>query len=195
MGQIRGMAQLGGQLENRAGLPNLTDRNHIITSSANGYYNCIAWAVGVCNKKWWPRAEGGYHWPIQPIPQISLASFQRAFESQGFSVTMDCSLESHLEKLALYADSRGKPTHAARQVADGRWSSKLGVDEDIVHSTLDAISGGTYGEVALIMQRSGHAPSIDELQALALSAKPTPTATQQAEFLAAGSMGRTGLRP
>ena len=39
------------------------------------------------------------------------------------------------------------------ELSDGRWTSKLGQLEDIVHYTVDAISGGDYGEVVQFMRR------------------------------------------
>ncbi|MCI0637958.1 MAG: hypothetical protein L0Y72_23715 [Gemmataceae bacterium] len=40
------------------------------------------------------------------------------------------------------------PTHAARQLPTGRWSSKLGPSEDIEHD-LHALEGEIYGTIAL----------------------------------------------
>jgi hypothetical protein len=50
-------------------------------------------------------------------------------------------------KVALY-ESNGFYTHAARQLPDGRWTSKLGKAEDIEHDDPHAVAGGIYGEVA-----------------------------------------------
>jgi hypothetical protein len=44
-------------------------------------------------------------------------------------------------------------THAARQLPNGKWTSKLGKGEDIEHDTPDDVSGGIYGEVVEIMRR------------------------------------------
>jgi len=60
--------------------------------------------------------------------------------------------EADVEKIAIYTD-RAKPTHAARQLADGSRTSKLGQAGDISHQTLDALEGGLYGSVAQIMSR------------------------------------------
>ena len=40
--------------------------------------------------------------------------------------------EPGLEKVAVFADETG-PTHAARQLADGMWTSRLGRSEDTEH--------------------------------------------------------------
>lgn len=61
-------------------------------------------------------------------------------------------MEQGYEKVALYVDHDGKPTHAARQLPTGRWTSKLGKIEDIEHE-LEGIAGSVYGSVAKILKR------------------------------------------
>jgi hypothetical protein len=67
-------------------------------------------------------------------------------------------LEHGVEKVAIYVDCDGVPTHAARQLADGTWTSKLGEWEDIQHDTLEAMEdredlGLGYGKVGLLLRR------------------------------------------
>jgi hypothetical protein len=52
----------------------------------------------------------------------------------------------------LFADAAGIPTHAARQLTSGAWTSKLGNAADIEHE-LRALEGEIYGVVALILKR------------------------------------------
>lgn len=52
----------------------------------------------------------------------------------------------------LFADLAGMPTHAARQLHSGAWTSKLGNAEDIEHE-LHALEGEIYGTVVVIMNR------------------------------------------
>jgi hypothetical protein len=66
-------------------------------------------------------------------------------------------LEPGSEKIAVFANAKGVPTHAARQLASGFWTSKLGVSEDIEHRLRD-LEGDIYGTVALIMKRPLPAP-------------------------------------
>ncbi len=75
-----------------------------------------------------------------------------AFRSLGYEECENETLEEGFEKVAFYGLGL-MYTHAARQLSDGRWTSKLGQLEDIVHSTVDAISGGDYGEVVQFMRR------------------------------------------
>ena len=43
--------------------------------------------------------------------------------------------------------------HAARQLSDGRWTSKLGELVDIEHPDLADVAGGIYGQPNLYMER------------------------------------------
>ncbi len=64
----------------------------------------------------------------------------------------DEELEPGFEKIALFADERGIPRHAARQLLTGRWTNKLGELEDIEHGLRD-LEGAEYGTVVLVMRR------------------------------------------
>jgi len=55
-------------------------------------------------------------------------------------------------RVALYAAADGVPTHAARQLSGGRWSSKLGRGQDIEHD-LRALEGADYGKVVQLLRR------------------------------------------
>jgi hypothetical protein len=62
-------------------------------------------------------------------------------------------LEDGYEKVALYGNTF-LYSHAARQLPNGKWSSKLGRSEDIEHDTPDDVAGGLYGEVHQYMKRA-----------------------------------------
>ena len=70
----------------------------------------------------------------------------------GFEDCDSIEHETSFEKVAVFVDSSGKPTHAARQLPSGRWRSKLGSIEDIEH-VLHELEGGAYGSVGLVMKR------------------------------------------
>lgn len=60
----------------------------------------------------------------------------------------------------MYYDSvENEISHVARQLPDGRWTSKLGPDEDIEHNDLHALEGDVgvyplcYGVVIRFMRR------------------------------------------
>ena len=84
-------------------------------------------------------------------PTETIETFREAFATIGYVVCEDERHEPGHEKVALFALG-GVPTHAARQVASGRWVSKLGQSEDIEHSLHD-LTGVVYGSVVLIMKR------------------------------------------
>lgn len=133
--------------------PNLSKDGYSLTSSATPEYNCIAWAAGDEGVWWWPDQNGDYYWPTEISRTETIEVFIKAYESLGYSVCENATLEDGFEKVAIYADSNGKPTHAARQLYSGNWTSKLGQSEDIKHTTLDGLVGGYYGSVVVILKR------------------------------------------
>jgi hypothetical protein len=133
-----------------AALPRLRADNHRETSPASWQYNCIAWAAGVTDAWWWPIP--GRYWPPDVPREESRAAFVAAFGTLGYAPGASPILESGIEKVALYA-SDNAPTHAARQLPSGIWTSKLGPAIDIEHATLEVVAGGVYGEVIAILSR------------------------------------------
>ena len=83
---------------------------------------------------------------------LSIESFIRLFESLGYATCEDDVVEDGFEKIALYAGGDGMPTHAARQLPTGQWTSKLGFLEDIEHALHD-LEGTTYGSVVQVLRR------------------------------------------
>jgi hypothetical protein len=120
----------------------LTADNYRITSPASWEYNCIAWAVGDTDPWWWPTP--GRYWPAGVAREETLEAFLAALATRGFAQCTTTDVEAGLEKIVLYA-SGDIPTHAARQLANGWWTSKLGPSFDIEHETLEAVADGAYG--------------------------------------------------
>ena len=130
--------------------PNLTDDNHEVTSPITIKYNCIAW-VASNTERWW---QPGSFWPIDSSREdVGIGNLISAFESQGYEACDDGRQDVGFEKLAIYGYGL-LYTHAARQLPDGRWTSKLGQLEDITHSTTEALEGSDYGYVVQFMKRS-----------------------------------------
>jgi hypothetical protein len=125
----------------------LASDGYVVASPETPAYNCIAWAVGESHR-WW---EPGIYWPVQPGED--LATLVSLFESLEYVLCDDELLEAGYERVALYADDRGDWTHAARQLHDGWWTSKLGQAVDILHRTPQALVSDAYGEVRAIMKR------------------------------------------
>jgi len=136
--------------------PNLSPTGYSVTSLASADYNCIAWAAGVANEWWWPDPMGVSPWPASARREETVAAFVEAFQSLGYLPCIDDSVEPGFEKVALYALA-GLPKHAARQLPNGRWTSKLGALEDIEH-TLDGLVGAWYGTIVQILKRRSAAP-------------------------------------
>jgi hypothetical protein len=139
--------------------PLLTDADWLVPPSpASKRYNCFAWSVGRTNRKWWNDPWGIGEWfpgiPREPFPTVP--GFTAAYASIGYVVCADGTLEAGFEKIALYA-KLGQfgimPTHAAYQLSNGNWTSKLGDFEDIEHFRVDKLHGPQYGTVAQYLRR------------------------------------------
>ena len=133
-----------------------------ITSAPSREYNCIAWAMGDTARVWWPFSRGTSgeaYWPPGVMRELSRRSFRWAFDARGFRPCDDGSLVPGIEKVALY-EKDSKPTHAARQLPNGRWTSKLGEAEDVEHDLSD-LKGRTYGQVAAYFERARIEPSAE----------------------------------
>jgi hypothetical protein len=132
-------------------------------SPRDGDYNCIAWAAGDTGNWWWPDPTEEDTWPSGVARVETVTAFRDAFATLGYQVCDDDHLEAGYEKVALFALA-GVPKHAARQLSNGLWTSKLGAREDIEHALHD-LTGMVYGSVALIMKRALQAPASEQAKA------------------------------
>ena len=135
----------------RGAFPLLTADNRRITSPPSRRYNCVAWAAGDVDRWWWPDEQEVGFWPDGIPREQTVDAFVRAYRTLGFERCDDAELEVGFEKIALYAMDE-RPTHVARQLPSGRWSSKLGAQEDIEHER-DALDGPVYGSVVAVLRR------------------------------------------
>ena len=146
------MAHMASEIAVRLALvgkfPELARSPFEITSDQNPFYNCIAWAAGDTENFWWP----GVFWPKSAPRKVTRESFVRAFATRGFKPCDSPDLEDGYEKVALY-EKDGEPTHAARLLPNGRWTSKLGKFHDISHD-LDGLNGDEYGTPVLFLRRA-----------------------------------------
>lgn len=134
--------------------PLVNDGEWAQTSPEDWKYNCAAWAAGVTTANWWPHPdEDAYYWPA-PMRDGSLDAFEQGYAALGYHPCRDGSLEEGVEKIVVYATSRGSPQHVARQLADGTWTSKLGELEDISHADPRSVAGGDYGQPVLFLSRA-----------------------------------------
>ena len=132
-------------------------RDFRVTSPPSRRYNCIAWAAGVSNDWWWPRPR--VYWPPGALREPTLSAFIAAFAVLGYETCDDGALEEGVEKVAIYALQNGLPTHMARQLPSGRWTSKLGEAEDIEHASPAELEGVEYGAVVGYMRRAISPPT------------------------------------
>jgi hypothetical protein len=131
--------------------PNLQAEGFSETSPATGDYNCIAWAAGSTASWWWPDPLNVASWPFGVPREVTLGAFCLVFSLLDYEPCASGEHEAGFEKVAFYT-LNGKPTHAARQLPDGLWTSKLGKSIDITH-TLRGLEGDFYGEVSCFMKR------------------------------------------
>jgi hypothetical protein len=134
----------------RHSLPRLTADNYRETSPVSWEYNCVAWAASVTDAWWWPLP--GRYWPDGVPREETLTAFLAAFEALGYQSGATASLEPEVDKVAVYAVG-ATPTHMARQLSSGWWTSKLGPAVDIEHAALEDVAGGAYGQVVAILGR------------------------------------------
>ena len=141
-------------LHNCNEFPRLRRGNYRVTSCRTRRYNCIAWAAGREDRWWWPGSARSSYWPPGVPRECSLGAFALAFGGLGYEECRDGSLEVGFQKIALFAKLDNQPTHAARQLANGKWTSKLGPLEDIMHDSVEDVSGPEYGDPVMFMRRA-----------------------------------------
>jgi len=132
--------------------PNLKATDYEVTSLPDRNYNCFAWAANDVVRWWEPIQSPGCYWPDNVPLSYSVETYVSAYQGLGFSLCESPDIEPGSEKLALYVKDN-LPCHAARQLPDGQWTSKLGTGHDIRHSALASLEGDEYGTVDIILKR------------------------------------------
>lgn len=130
--------------------PLLKETGFRVTSSPDRRYNCIAWAADETSKWWWPDDAG--YWPEEVPREATLEAFVAAYATRSYVPCDNDEPEEGYEKVAIYANQKG-PQHAARQLPNGKWTSKLGALDDIEHNTLDGVNCECYGSVVKFLRR------------------------------------------
>ncbi|MFZ1964372.1 MAG: hypothetical protein WAU78_13065 [Roseiarcus sp.] len=142
-----------------ARFPKLNRTEYCVTSDETPDYNCIAHAADKNDNWWWPDDQPAY-WP-QGLDKVeTLEAFVSAYATLGYAKCEGGGtvLEAGFEKVVIYADTHGVPTHAAKQLPNGAWTSKLGEWEDIQHTRPEAMEddgvlGLGYGKIAVVLKR------------------------------------------
>jgi hypothetical protein len=127
--------------------------NWIESSKRCPRYNCAAFAAEDESQKWDPFPPGAHYWPPRVPRSYFLSAFIEAYATIGYEPCGDGSLDSSNEKIVIYTNEYGGVEHVARQLADGKWTSKIGDQEDIIHENPDSLRVG-YGEPRCFLQRS-----------------------------------------
>ena len=136
--------------------PNLALTEYAVTSPKSQEYNCFAWVAGDQERWWQPTPEDEFYWvPGVPMEE-TLSAYIQAYQTLGYAICDNAVLETGYEKIALYVNDEGIPTHAAKQLLTGKWSSKLGWLEDIEHE-LEGLVGEKYGKIGQVLKRSNSA--------------------------------------
>ena len=117
-------------------------------------YNCFAFAAGDTARRWEPFPPNTYYWPEGVPKDYRLESLTAAFETVGYQACSDEKLEPGTEKIAIYVGRYGGYEHAARQLPDGKWTSKIGNEEDIIHETPESLTSDNYGRPVRYMART-----------------------------------------
>ena len=135
------------------------DPDFKVTSPSTPNYNCIAWASHYDNRWMWPKIpgmllfDGWSYWPDGVENSEDVSAFIKAFEKKGYVLCDNADFEKDFSKIALYIQPGTTDcTHAARQMRNGKWTSKLGRLNDIQHGTPYTIEGDAYGKVHCIMK-------------------------------------------
>jgi len=133
----------------RRQFPNLTDFE--LYENTSDLYNCISHSIGM--KVWaWPK-EGGHrnYWPISNMNEDK-KSFDEFYAYHGYNIcNMDFRYNPNYSKIALYGKDNN-PKHAAKQIDEIWWESKIGQSEIIRHKLFD-LEGFKYGDVIEIYQK------------------------------------------
>ena len=131
--------------------PALENEGYEITSAASIRYNCVAWAAGDDDNWWYPDPNGFLYWPSRALREWSTKGLIAVFRTLGYKKCENGDFDKDYEKVVIYV-LLGIPKHAARQMPDGRWTSKLGEGKDIIH-TLLGLQGTEYGMPTIFLRR------------------------------------------
>ena len=136
-------------------IPALAGSGYEITRETSDEYNCVAWAAGD-DTDWWSH-DPEYYWPEWALRSPEVEALVQVFTGLGYTVCDSAVKENGYEKVALYA-LEGLWKHAARQLDDGQWTSKLGPFEEITHPSPEDVTGELYGSVYCFMRRPSPSP-------------------------------------
>jgi hypothetical protein len=126
--------------------PNLSLDNFKFTSLQTDEYNCVAWVIDKDDDWIQFYYDNGNN-------DVRVSRYIEYFNSLGFTISNNPNLQEGVIKIAVYSDDSNEFKHVARQLPNGKWTSKLGDWEDIEHETAEVLLGKSYGSRLTIMER------------------------------------------
>jgi hypothetical protein len=104
------------------------------------------------------REPDQWFWALEAITEENPVPREAAGKVRLMPCGMDLGAEPGFVKVALHGSGLFY-TRAARQLANGKWTSKPGKGEDIEHDHPEDVAGGLYGQVRMVVKRpTGRAP-------------------------------------
>jgi hypothetical protein len=91
------------------------------------------------------------YWPPSAPCEPTVDAYIKAYGSIGYQKCEDGEYEEGYVKIALFTKD-GVPKHAARQISNDEWTSKLGQALDIAHP-LKAVEGDIYGHATVFLKK------------------------------------------
>jgi len=85
--------------------PNLIVYGYKLTSPDTIDYNCIAWAAEYDQAWWWPDAQNEEYWPPDVPREETINAFRQAFQTLGYEVCEDDTLEPGFQVLLIDQNS------------------------------------------------------------------------------------------
>ena len=139
----------------------LNPSNSNVTSPVSDAYNCLAWAVEIDDRSFWPDEDEGsiqepaVEWPDNIPNEETVDAFVDFFRLYGYELCDGPEFEQQCVKVAIFVDHHGYPSHACRQLPDRKkWTSKMGIEGvDIELDDLAHIEGIRYYGTAQIFMK------------------------------------------
>lgn len=130
--------------------PNLANEDYEIVAPETDQYNCIAYAAGDTSQPWSDEPQD--YWPREVPRDPTIEGLRKLFRWLGYKKCKGPRLERNYQKVALYAQQNSW-THAALQMPNGRWRSKLGDGPLLEHRAPPSLEGDEYGRPHIYMRK------------------------------------------
>jgi hypothetical protein len=124
------------------------------TSEETIIYNRLSWALGITWTRYDPEPKCTRYFWFPGLPRKwDEPTIRLLFENHDYSLAENSEFELGYEKVVFYSDDKAIPQHFARQLPNGKWTSKIGDLNDIEHDTLECLVSPLYGRLGLVLKR------------------------------------------